>query len=141
MTPTAIIPIVATLLFVVANVVTALSEKGPPAGTWRLAAAISVVFGVFSVVVIVQEGPTGFWANHTSNLWGNQVWCDLLLAATAGFVFLAPEARARGLSPLPWFVLIAATGSIGLFALVARVLYLREQPASPKLDAVAGLSR
>jgi hypothetical protein len=37
-----------------------------------------------------------------------------------------PRARALGMRPLPWLLLVVCTGSIGLCAMFARVLYLQE---------------
>mgnify|MGYP007095759980 FL=1 len=119
--------VVGGLLFVAFNVLAVTRSGGPPPGSWRISAALSAAFFAFSAVTIAREGVLGFVPVHTLGLWGNQVWLDLLLAASTAFAFLAPEARARGMRPLPWFLLVAATGSIGLFAMLARVQYLRER--------------
>jgi hypothetical protein len=63
-------------------------------------------------------------------LWGVQIWLDLLQAALVGFVLLVPRARAQGMRPVPWLLGVAATGSIGLMAMVARVLYLEARTAT-----------
>jgi hypothetical protein len=94
---------------------------------WQLPAAVSATFLAFSLVAVVTEGGMGFWPVHTHNLWGNQVWVDLLLAATVAWVALLPRARAAGMNGPAWIVAVLATGSIGLTAMLARLLYL-ERP-------------
>ncbi|HSO47544.1 MAG TPA: hypothetical protein VLQ68_06390 [Rhizobiaceae bacterium] len=102
------------------------SSSSLAAGTWRIPAAFSFAFLAFSVYCVAVDGPTGFWPVHSQSAWGNQVWFDLLLAAGVSLAFLVPEARKHGMNPLPWVVLVILTGSIGLLAMVARILYLKE---------------
>jgi hypothetical protein len=97
---------------------------------WHLAAAMSAAFFCFSLYVIVSTAdPVGFWTDHTLDAWGNQIWFDLLLAASVAFVSLLPRARALGMRPLPWFLAIVATGSIALCAFAARIAYLEDRSA------------
>lgn len=124
---TATIPALAAAAFLLTGVALAAVDASRLRGAWVAPAAASLVFAAFSLVTIALEGPLGFWPIHTHDLWGNQVWIDLLLAALVGFAALAPTARALGMRPLPWFLAVAASGSIGLLALAARVLYLRER--------------
>lgn len=93
---------------------------------WIFPATLSAGFFAYSLYTISQEGPTGFWPEHTRNLWGNQIWFDLLLAAGVGFAALAPRAQAVGMNLLPWLFTVAATGSIGLCAMIARVIQLEQ---------------
>ena len=132
-----LIPTLAAVAFLVGNTSLALRDGRAPKGIWRVAAGLSVLFLAFSVFTVMQEGPVGFWPVHTHNFWGNQVWCDLLLSASVAFGLMAPEARARGMSPLPWFLFIAATGSVGVLAMLARVLYLREHRAEADVSTPA----
>jgi len=98
-----------------------------PVGLWRLPAALSAGFLVWTLYAVVTEGPLGFWAEHTRNGWGVQIWIDLLLAATVAWLLAGPRMRAVGMAQPLWFFAIAATGSIGLTALLARLLYLEER--------------
>jgi hypothetical protein len=93
---------------------------------WLLPAAASVLFFVFTLQVVINEGLFGFVANHSRNGWGAQVFIDLVSAATLALCFAAPHARKYGIKLLPWIALTVCTGSIGLFALAARILYVRE---------------
>jgi hypothetical protein len=94
--------------------------------TWLLPAALSLLFLLFSVQAIMAEGLFGFWIEHTRNLWGSQIWLDLLLAVSIGWFLVVPQAKAIGMRPIPWFVLIVCTGCIGFLVMMARLLYLRE---------------
>jgi hypothetical protein len=121
------LPVLAALLFVSTTAYLALVEG--VRGRWIVPAAASVLFAVFSFYTFAIEGPTGFWTEHTRNLWGVQIWIDLLLAVAIGFFFLAREARALDMRLLPWLAFVLTTGCIGLCAMLARVLYLRDRTA------------
>jgi hypothetical protein len=94
---------------------------------WAVGAALAALFFGFSIYAIGAEGLLGFWTEHVRNAWGNQIWFDLLIAASVAFAFLVPRARAVGMKPLPWFGLIACTGSIGILAMAARCLFLERR--------------
>ena len=101
--------------------------KGQGVGMWTFPAGLSVAFFIWSLVAVLNEGLFGFWTEHTGNLWGNQIWFDLLLAIGAAWAFMVPVAKQLGVRLLPWLVFILLTGSIGLTAFVVRVLYLKER--------------
>lgn len=125
----AVLPIVAILLFIGVTLMLAGPSAPARAGGWLVPAAFAVAFLGWSLFTVGMEGPLGFWPNHTANAWGNQVWFDLLLAIGTAWALLLPRARAVGMRPLPWLVLIVASGSIGLLAMVARCLYLENRTA------------
>lgn len=118
-------PVAAGLLCVLFMAVVAAPLRTPRALAWALPATLSVLFLLFSVVAATTEGPFAFWVEHTRNLWGNQIWFDLLLAAATAWAALWPQARRLGMRPLPWLLVVAGTGSIGLLAMVARMHWLR----------------
>ncbi|GAB4431778.1 MAG: hypothetical protein Kow0031_13000 [Anaerolineae bacterium] len=130
MTITSILPLIAAILFLFFLVYRASVPDSPEKRSWLLPAALSALFFGFSLVAVFTEGPTGFWPEHTRNLWGNQIWFDLLLAVGVGWYFLVPPAKSVGMRPLPWLVLVVCTGSIGLLAMLARLLYLQEKAAN-----------
>jgi hypothetical protein len=103
--------------------------RAEPRAAWLVPAAVSVAFFLWSAAAILQEGLFGFWSNHTSNLWGNQVWFDLLFAIAIGWTLILPRAKAQGMRTLPWLVLICATGCIGFLAMLARLFFLEERSA------------
>lgn len=107
-----------------------------PAGSgrivrWQVPALIAAGFFAYSLWPILTMGPLGFWPEHVSDQWSVQIWFDLLCAIGTAWALLAPRARAVGMSPWPWLVLIAASGSIGLLAMLARVLYRESTAARP----------
>jgi hypothetical protein len=104
----------------------AVSKQKALVRAWVFPAAVSGVFLAFSIYAVVSEGPLGFWAEHVRNFWGNQIWFDLLIAASIGWYFMVPKAKEQGMNVLLWMVLIVSSGSIGLTAMLARLLYLRE---------------
>lgn len=143
MSQTSFVPAVAALLFVVLAVLAA--TRGAPIASriaWIVPAVLSAGFLALSVEAVVAEGPTGFWTEHTRNLWGNQIWCDLLLAIGTAWALLVPRARACGMRWPLWLVAILVTGSIGLLAMVARVLFLESRAVgAPERARTAGAMR
>ncbi len=94
-----------------------------------LAALLSVAFGAYTALTIAREGVMTVIVNHTFNLWGVQVWWDLLSALTIAMVLIAPRAKAAGMNLLPWALFVLATASIGLFAMAARLFWLEQAAA------------
>ena len=105
----------------------ALYSKQSKPLTWMFPAAISLLFLCFSVFSIIQEGPLGFWYEHTRNFWGNQIWFDLLIAVGIGWTLLLPLAKELKMNLVIWAVIVLSTGCIGLSAMLARALYLKHR--------------
>ena len=125
-----LVPAAAAGVFVVVGIAAAsnlLRFRLP--GLWWIPALLSAAFFVGSLSVIATGGVLGFWAEHTRNDWNNQIFIDLLLCAACAYLLLLTRARAVSMKVLPWFVLIAATGSIGLLAMIARLLFLERRAA------------
>jgi hypothetical protein len=123
------IAVAAGTLFLLYTLSLLASGPGRRRGAWLLPAAASLAFLAFSMVAILQEGPLGFWPEHVSNLWGNQILMDLLLMGAVGFTLILPRVRTAGMRPLPWLLLAAGLGSIGFLAMMARLLYLEDRQA------------
>ena len=121
-----IMPWFAAAAFGIATLVilSRVGERPRPNG-WMLPALLSVLFAAWSGHAVVSEGPLGFWDDHTRSAWGNQIWFDLLMAMGTAWLLIVPEARRRGMRLLPWLAFVAATGSIGMMAMLSRLLYLR----------------
>jgi hypothetical protein len=102
----------------------------PAHGNASLAAWLGGAFLSFSLVTIWQEGLVLVWTNHTANLWGVQVWWDLLIAVVIALFLIAPRARAAGMNVPLWTLLVAATASIGLLAMCARLFVLERRAPS-----------
>lgn len=94
---------------------------------WVVPALLGAVFLAFSIYQVSQEGLIQFWINHTTDLTGNQVWFDLIMAVTIGFYLLAPRARAVGMPLMPWGIAVFLTACIALLPMLARVLWLENK--------------
>ncbi len=77
---------------------------------------VAVVFGAFSLWVLVQVGYLGIWQGGLANLGAMQITADLVIACAIGMGFVARDCRAQGRAWWPWAVLTLAAGSIGLLA-------------------------
>jgi hypothetical protein len=119
-----IMPIVTVIGLIVFLILHAKQMDYASPKAWVFPAVLSVVFLAFSVLAVVQEGPVGFWSNHIQNLWGNQVWFDLLIGFGLAWVFLVPRAKAVGMNVWPWIFAPLLTGNIGVLVMAARVFYL-----------------
>jgi hypothetical protein len=105
---------------------------------WLVPAIASAGFFLFSVRVMISDGPFGFVTEHTRHGWSGwsaQVAIDLVTSVTIGLFFAVPQARKRGIRPLPWIVLTVLTGSIGLLAFAARLLYASEAASNQSSDS------
>lgn len=101
--------------------------------SWLLPAVVSLAFVAFSTWAALTQGPLAFWVEHSArNLWGNQIFFDLLLASSVAWVLVGPRARKVNMSLPLWLAFILATGSIGFLAMLARLLWL-EQRAQTKM--------
>jgi hypothetical protein len=125
MTLTNVVATLAAAGLVVAMARIAVAEGAAP-GRWKVPAAASVAFLLWSLAAVAIEGPTGFWTEHVRNLWGVQIWMDLLLGVAIGWVLIVPQAKAAGMRPLLWAPLVLGTGCIGFSAMLARLFYLQE---------------
>ena len=114
--------IVAAIIAVI-HIATTKAQVGSP----LIAAALAGFFGAYSAVTIFKEGVLPVWINHTTNMWGVQVWWDLLFAVGIAAFFIVPRARAQNMAVVPWLLFVAATASIGLLAMVARLFWLEKR--------------
>lgn len=121
----------AGLVFAVAAILFITLRPGAPGNT-VIAGALSAGFAAFTAVTIVTEGLLPVVLNHTSNLWGVQVWWDLLFSLSVALFLILPRARAQGMSIAPWVLFILATASIGLLAMCARLFWLEQAQGQTK---------
>ena len=117
----------ASALGLVAYLALSVSRGGALRITWVWPALASFAFLVYSLYTVATDGLFGFWTVQTTSLWGLQVWIDLVLAFGIAWTFMAPEARRLGMALWPWAALLLCTGCIGILAMMARILWLREQ--------------
>lgn len=102
---------------------------------WILPAFLAVAFFLFTIWTMVATGqPFGFVAEHTRSLWGAQVGIDLFNALFAGIYFATVLARQYRFRAWPYALLTLCTGSPGVLALAARVLYARSVIAAAEAN-------
>lgn len=111
------------LVFAVAAILVIVTRPAT-SGNALLAGALSAGFAAFTAVTIATEGVIPVILNHTSNLWGVQVWYDLLFSLSVATFLILPRARAQGMSVPLWVAFIVLTASIGLLAMAARLFWL-----------------
>ena len=99
-------------------------------GSPTLAAMLAAGFAAYSGVTIWAEGLLPVVINHTTNLWGVQVWWDLLLSLTIALFLIAPRAKTAGMIVPLWALFIVSSGSIGLLAMCARLFWLERAAAA-----------
>ena len=116
------------LVCAVTAIIVAFTRPAAP-GNAVLAAILSAGFAGFTAITIATEGVFPVILNHTSNLWGVQVWWDLLFSLGIAYVLILPRARAQGMNLPLWTVLILATASIALLAMCARLFWLERAEA------------
>ncbi len=96
-------------------------------GNFVAAAMLAAGFGAFTGATILFEGVMPVLENHTNNLWGVQVWWDLIFAVSIALFFIAPRARKVSMNVPLWALFVASTASIGMFAMIARLFWLENQ--------------
>lgn len=125
-----IMPIVVGVFFAAYVIRLSWGAAAQRLASWLVPAAVGIAFALWTVAAAFSEGPLGFWPEHTRNLWGNQIWFDLLFAAATALTFMVPRARSAGMRTVPWTLFVLATGSIGLLAMCARIAYLEGNQVS-----------
>jgi hypothetical protein len=95
-------------------------------GSAAIAAALAAGFAAYTAGTIFSEGVEPVFANQTTNMWGVQVWWDLLIAITVALFLIAPRARKARMNLPLWVIFVVATASIGLLAMVARLFWLEQ---------------
>ena len=100
---------------------------------WLLPAFLALAFFLFTLWTIVVTGqPLGFVAEHSHSIWGAQVGIDLFNALMVGIYFANTLSRQHNFRAWPYVILTLCTGSPGVLALAARVLYARSSVATSK---------
>ncbi|WP_448660187.1 hypothetical protein ACPVPU_06670 [Sphingomonas sp. CJ99] len=127
MTLLQIMPVLAYAIL--APVILISAVRRSPARPVLAVALTGIAFAAFSAITFLSDGLVQFWLNHTTTLAGNQVWFDLLIAVAMAFFLMVPRARAVGMNPLPWGIAVAATASIALLPMLARLLWLERSAA------------
>ena len=121
-----LLPTIAAVLFLLFTIYIPAKDERRMNNSWIFPATLSLLFLLFSLKAIASEGLSGVWFEHTRDLWGNQIWFDLLLGIGIGWYLIVPQAKSLGMRLYLWLALIVCTGCIGFLAMIARLLYLRD---------------
>ncbi len=97
---------------------------------WLVPLAIVVPVAGWTGFAIFEEGLVGFFPMLMETRWGLQVWYDRLMSLTAAYYLLQNRARAAGVKSDIWVIAIVVTGSIALFLMLARTLYLEDKQSA-----------
>ena len=85
--------------------------------------AVFAAFTLYTAIVVMDHGYTGFIELALGGGWGAQVFIDLIIALLLFMTWMLPDARERGIPAAPYAILILGAGSIGALAyLVHRTL-------------------
>lgn len=127
-----VLPIVAAVIFIMAGIIVIHggghgNMRGK--GLWMVPAIFSVFLLTWSLAAGLKEGSIGFWTEHVRNMWGNQIWFDLLIAGAMAWFLMVPKAKSLGMRLPLWLLFIGCTGSVGGAAMLSRILYLEEKQA------------
>jgi hypothetical protein len=90
-------------------------------------------FVALTAYTVYHYGYVGFFEFATANAVGAQVFTDLVIALTCFSAWMLRDARERGISPLPYLLLILTLGSIGALAYLVR--RFGAEPAEGTVDA------
>lgn len=83
--------------------------------------ALLIGFSLFTGYAVYQHGYLGLIEQGLANAATIQIFLDLIIALSLVLIWMYKDARARGVSPLPYIFLTLILGSIGpLLYLVRR---------------------
>ena len=92
--------------------------------------AVFAAFSIYTAIVVLNHGYTGFLELALTGGWGAQVFIDLCIALILFTIWMVPDAREHGIPAWPYFLAILTTGSVGALAyLVHRTA--KEQALNP----------
>ena len=95
--------------------------------------AVFAAFTIYTAIVVMNHGYTGFLELALTGGWGAQVFIDLCIALILFTVWMVPDAREQGIPAWPYFLAILTTGSVGALAyLVHRTAKIQSLNPSKK---------
>lgn len=75
-----------------------------------------LAFAIYTTMVVLDHGYTGFMELAMTGGWAMQVFIDLCIALILFAIWMLGDAKERGIPGWPYFVAILATGSVGALA-------------------------
>lgn len=94
--------------------------------------SVIVAFGALTIVPLYEYGYLGLLRLALANSATVQVFVDLVIALTLFLLWMWPDAKQRGISPVPYLVITLLLGSFG------PLLYLFRRFGSAEPSASAG---
>lgn len=91
-----------------------------------------LIFGGYSVWVLIQEGYMGIWLSGFASPVALQILLDLVVSCLVFSSWMIADAKSRAMNPVPWLIAIAATGSIAILV----YLLCREWDKKPEVQRV-----
>jgi len=84
----------------------------------RLLSVVTVfaVFSIYSALIVLDYGYTGFIDLALTGGWAMQVFIDLCIALTLFSIWMFGDAKERGLPFSPYMITLLTLGSIGALA-------------------------
>jgi len=92
---------------------------------------VIVAFSALSVMALLDVGYLGIIEPHFKTWGAGQVLADLVIALTLVVIWMADDARAKGINPWPFVVVTLFAGSFGPLLYLA----MRELKASAQAPA------
>lgn len=96
-------------------------------------------FSALTAYAIYQIGYSGFVEGMTANIGTITAMVDLTIALSLIGVWMWNDAKARGISALPYLVLTLALGSVGPLLYLLRTSRRSEPASAPARLAVGGV--
>ena len=78
--------------------------------------AVFAAFTIYTTIVVLNHGYTGFLELALTGGWGAQVFVDLIIALILFAIWMVPDAREHSIPAWPYFLAILTTGSVGALA-------------------------
>ena len=87
----------------------------------RLVALVAVIvaFAALTAMAVIDVGLVGIFRPLVTTWGGAQVLADLVIAATLGCLWMAQDARGRGIRAWPFILTTMAIGSFGILFYLA----------------------
>lgn len=77
---------------------------------------VFAAFTIYTTMVVLDHGYTGFIDLAMTGGWAAQVFIDLVIALTLFALWMLGDAKERGIPGWPYFIAILTTGSVGALA-------------------------
>ena len=91
--------------------------------------AVFAAFTIYTTMVVLDHGYTGFIELAMTGGWAAQVFIDLCIALILFAIWMIPDTRERGIPAWPYFLAILTTCSVGALAYLVHRTAKEPSPA------------